>query len=110
MLSRTIVETALVGSYLGIDQGDYANQMMKTLQGSAKRLRDRFLAGNHIAALRLLSDLRFISEPLDPSLDATRRALDIKSLCEKLDKWSRLAGQGMPAASMTSPTRCSQIT
>lgn len=86
MLSRTIVETALVGSYLAIDQGDYANQMMKTLQGSAKRLRDRFLAGNHIAALRLLSDLRFISEPLDPSLDATRRALDIKSLCEKLDK------------------------
>jgi hypothetical protein len=86
MLSRSIVETALVGSYLAIEQGDYVDQMMKTLQGSAKRMRDRFLSGDHTAALRLLSDLKFISEPLNPALDGTRKALDIKSLCERLDK------------------------
>lgn len=94
MVSRTIVETALVGSYLAIEQGDYADQMMKTLQGSAKRMRDRFLAGNHIAALRLLSDLRFITEPLDPSLDATKKALDIQSLCQRLDKVEPFSSAG----------------
>jgi len=79
----------IIGSFLTFYGGDYASRMMKALGGSASRLHERFFKGDRTAVLALLSDLRFISEPLDPALDSTKKALNINSVCKELDKVAR---------------------
>jgi hypothetical protein len=86
MVARSIIETALVGSDLALGTDGNSARLMKNLAGAAGRLRDRFLAGDQIAALSLLSEMEFLSEPLDPKLNDVPKALDLRSVCKRLDK------------------------
>lgn len=85
MVSRAILETALVSSYLALHQGDAADRLLKKQASPARRVRDRFLRGELVAALGLFPDVEYLSGPLSPQLGATRSAPDLSQICAWLD-------------------------
>jgi len=86
MVGRSVVEHALIGSYLALYRGGAAAALMKKQRGHARALRDYFLKGDMVAALTLLPSVSFISEPLNVALDSATGMPDLRAICSKLDK------------------------
>jgi len=85
MVGRSVVECALIGSYLALHKGGGAAGLMKKQRGHASALRSYFLTGDMVAALTLLPDVAFISDPLSAVLDAATGTPDLRSICSLLD-------------------------
>lgn len=86
MTARSMIETALVGSYLALTSPDAADRLMKKQAGPARRLRSRFLQGDLLGALGLLPDVEFIAAPLDPGLASVKAAPDLAAITTWLDQ------------------------
>lgn len=86
MVARSIIETALAGSYLSIHGAGGAQRMMKKQSGAARRLRDRFLAGDPLGALALLTEIDLIATPLSPTLANVQKTENFDQICRELDK------------------------
>lgn len=86
-VSRSIVETALVGSYLALEpEPEAADRMLKSLAVYARRLRERFLAGEPVGALELMPEMPLLSQAMAPELETVQKGLDLYSLCKRLDR------------------------
>jgi hypothetical protein len=86
-LDRSIVETALVGSYLALEADeDTAIRMMKGMHTYARRLRQRFLSSAPIGALALMPEVPLIAKAMASEVEAVRKQRDLYSMCVKLDQ------------------------
>jgi hypothetical protein len=88
MAGRSVVESALVGSYLALHRatGASAAGLMKRQRGQARQLRDYFLKGDMIGAIELLPEVSFISAPLKPALTTAAGTPDLRNICSLLDE------------------------
>lgn len=85
MLARSIIETALTGSFLALHRGDAAQRLIKKQSRPAKRIRDRFLGGDTLAALALLPEVSYLTGPLSSDLGTVKEAPDLASISAWLD-------------------------
>ena len=85
MLARSVVETALTGSFLALHRGDAAQRLIKKQSRPAKRIRDRFLRGDTLAALALLPEVSYLTGPLSSDLGTVKEAPDLASISAWLD-------------------------
>jgi hypothetical protein len=84
LVARSVVETALIGSYLAVTP-DASSRLVKKQAKHSRRLRDRLLAGDNDAVLALLADAEFIAAPLVDELDAIKAAPDLAQISRLLD-------------------------
>ena len=75
-LARSIIETALTGSFLALHRYDAAQRLINKQSRPAKRIRDRFLGGDTLAALALLSEVSYLTGPLSSDLGTVKEAPD----------------------------------
>lgn len=88
MTGRSIVENALLGSYLALYEagGERVAGFLKKQRGHAQKLREYFFEDDMLGALGLIPEISFIARPLDSSLDAITGAPDLRTLCARLDE------------------------
>lgn len=84
LVARSVIETALVGSYLAV-MPSTSDRFVKKQAKHSRRLRERLLAGDNAGVLALLAEADFIAEPLAPHLDNERAAPDLAQIARQLD-------------------------
>src|SRR6266851_5043650 len=88
MAGRSVVEQALVGSYLALYRapGGGVAGLLKRQRGYAGKLREHFLKGDMVGALALLPKVSFVAAPLSSDLGSVTGAPDLRNICSLLDE------------------------
>jgi hypothetical protein len=85
LTARSIIETALVGAYLALNE-DVADRLLKKQASFSRRLRGRILAGDTTGILAVMAAANFLSDPLDDRLDEVAAAPSFAQIATWLDQ------------------------